>query len=170
MPEQAADLHEPADPLAKGMLNRPLFEPTPEIIPGGKWPKTKRVRNKWAPLLDVVREHPGQDAMIAEYTKGGKKKTLLDARNAKRQIETYLVHYCPLERWKVNIRSRPDKWAERTVRVTYIGTFTAAEQAIYRGQVRREWELRIGKAREKRAEAEKAARQAAIQQTRGQAR
>jgi hypothetical protein len=87
------------------------------------------------PLLDIIREHPARGpedgwAKIAEYKggkDGGKVATRNLIRNDEQKIRRHLMLYHPLEWWEFSLRMVPDTWADRELRVRFIGTLTPEE-------------------------------------------
>jgi hypothetical protein len=148
-----------------GILQRPVAEPLP---PRSMGPAVRiRLRpSPWLPSLEFCRQHPFVDFIIAEYKKGGKKKTAADVRNAKNQLEGLVLDHFPLERWRFSVRTTPQTWCDRTLRATFFGTFTAEEQAQWRLEKRKDYDERMARGLQRRAREEQAKRLAAIEQSR----
>jgi hypothetical protein len=106
-------------------LEKPKFGKMPAPTIG---PKAEPVYN-FVHLLEACRERPGEEACIAEFSRGGKKRTLMDCRTQVGRIQRYLWRYVPLEDWEVNARFVTDTWQDHQIWVCYYGVMSEDEAA-----------------------------------------
>ena len=111
-------------------------------------------------IINMVREHPGQWAKIAEY-KGGREFTRKSCNSAYQRVANYLKREFPLEDWQGSKRVTPDTWADRELWVTFRGTMTP-EEALKLKELRRQaFSVKVARsADKKKARDERAAARA----------
>ena len=91
--------------MPKGFLKKPEFGPRPAPSVSRSY-KGKR-RFEYEPILNMVRDHPGRWAKIAEF-KGGRKITLNQVRAARQKCRNYLNKNHYLEDWSLSVRLTGD--------------------------------------------------------------
>jgi len=127
----------PTPPGVTGALERPVFAPLPQQTGF----KRRTTPFPYARLLDIVKEHPGQWAIIARFTKGPKKVTWNQVRYNHQKIKDWLERHRPLEEWKLATRTTADTWGDRELWVCYVGSYESEEDATAARKARRkEWE------------------------------
>ncbi len=133
-------------------LARPEFGTPP--------PPPRRLRKvyEFEDNLEIVRQHPGQWAKIAEFKggpKGGRATTLEMVNTAKRQVWYYLLKYHPLEDWNVKVCKVTETWADRELWVIFHRTMTPEEAMAKKNERRNGTALRFaGDGSQRRANAE----------------
>jgi hypothetical protein len=124
-------------PVPSGALERPVFA----SLPQASGFRRKTTPFPYGRLLDIVREHPGQWALIAKFTKGPKKVTWNQVRYNQQKIKDWLERTHPLEEWKTATRTTADTWGDRELWVCFVGHYDSMEDAIATRKARRqEWE------------------------------
>ena len=143
-----------------GALTRPVFSDIPPPHIGGR---RKKKPFPYGRLLDIVREHPGQPAIIARFTKGPRKTTWNQARYQKDRTRKWLDENCPLEEWRLSIRTTMDTWGDRELWVMYVGPWSTEEMELDRKRRKEAQEINFGLSERRKAERAAKDRMAEIQ-------
>jgi hypothetical protein len=103
------------------MLERPRFGEMPPEIPWVGKTRTTCANWRWEPLFQIVKEHPGQPAQIAEYTTGTRRDRQRKVTADRQQIRRHLDRLHPDEYWGIYSRSpdSDDGWERRQLWVVF---------------------------------------------------
>lgn len=111
------------------MSDRKLHQPVFSEVPPIAKPNPRPPANLYKDLLDAVREHPGQQAMIAIFEVGGLKATLRRANTAKLSVSRFLAKHYSNEVWTAQLRRIPNTYSQRAMWVCFYGILTDEQMA-----------------------------------------
>lgn len=137
--------------MGEGLIGDPDFQP---FEPVQMTPPRFRKKQPFEPVLDKVRDRPGEWGKVAVYSKGGKAETARKARVLIVKMQGLMRKELPLEDWGFKTRLAEGTWQDREVWACYRGLMTP-EEAMEEAEMRQvAWNNRKKLSNNKKADRE----------------
>lgn len=157
----------------------PVERPVPGVLPDLTGPKRKEYLNRYASHMEILRQHPGQWFVVAQFKVRADRRGSIITKKKTGKLAAGEVTYIrrwterlPEEHWELALRVTPDTWGDRDVWLRYVGIWDPDERAAWlrHKAERRQWLIEARKRNAEEAKKRLDAQLAGMKRPRGRPR